>query len=895
MRHWARRAVLLVALLAPAAVAQSSRPAPGANELFAALAAPDHDARTERLRAIRGLLAEPGDARAVTVARAQLDGLLAAEAGAAAEQPPAIVMAALAGRIDGAISRLEKAAASGGEESETGSLPAYAWPALCGLAAVQTLGLLLGLAFMARRLRGAGRTQAVLTRLDQLSPRLDAVLARATLAEDNTADLRCAVSGALAELDAACRQTRVSIEASVAGACARLNEAGAFIEHTERVASALPALMGEAVDSVQARGLPGLDMVVARLEAVLESVSAAATPAERAALPNPALAQAEALAAVLAEIGTGLAGTVAELRAAQAAQSAGLGAPVAALDQLTARLEQAQADQAAAASASAEAMRARLDEALGGDVMAAIPAAVEALGAQLAPIELAAREAGALLAGIDGRVSAALGDVPGLAGRLEAACASLNASGVASARAQVAQLAAIEDGLTRQAALVGAALERNAREAAGLAARVEGGLADAAGAQSRQAEALECAITRHHEGSAAVMAAVAARADAALAVLAPEAGVLSATAQVLVSESAALRDAACRLETAASLPPAPDLPAWAASWQDGMGGMLAGLRDELAALRAVPQALSAPLEAIAARADAALAVLAPEAGLLNALGHRLAAEGGGLREAAGRIEAAALRPQESAMPVWGAALREEMRDIGGGLRAEIVAWRQAAPAQDLAPARLTALSAAIDGVAAAADRIAAGARAQESGLQRLTQAADLLQLAALRPQDTAASNWTAGLRAEVRDMAAGLRADLAELRQAAPAASAEPARMAALTAAIGGVVEAIGRVAARADAQEASLERMMAAAEAVQLAARAPAGPARLEHVAQECERAFGDIEAMAQAAMQGGAAQLPRDLPARLPELLRMIDLSINRLRGCATALALASDLRAA
>jgi hypothetical protein len=262
MRHWPRRAVLLVALLAPAAVAQSSRPAPGANELFAALAAPDHDARTERLRAIRGLLAEPGDARAVTVARAQLDGLLAAEAGAAAEQPPPIVMAALAGRIDGAISRLEKAAASGGEESEAGSLPAYAWPALCGLAAVQTLGLLLGLTFMARRLRGAGRTQAVLTRLDQLSPRLDAVLARATLAEDNTADLRCAVSGALAELDAASRQTRASIEASVAGACARLNEAGAFIEHTERVASALPALMGEAVDSVQARGLPGLDRVV---------------------------------------------------------------------------------------------------------------------------------------------------------------------------------------------------------------------------------------------------------------------------------------------------------------------------------------------------------------------------------------------------------------------------------------------------------------------------------------------------------------------------------------------------------------------------------------------------------------------------------------------------------
>jgi len=271
MAHAPRVTFCLLACILGAAPPARAQPvtAPRAAELFAALAAPDQAATTAQLRRAHDLLADGADANAIASARAQLELILARQAANPAPVP-AVVMAALANRIDGALARLDHAA-DVGEDVPSPAAP-WALSAIATLAVLQTVAILLGLALLARRLRGAARAPAVLARLDQLAPRLDAVLAHAaTVPQDSAKQASLAID----RLEAASARAQQDLHSAATAAIQRLGPAEAQLAQIDRIAHALPALMGEAVGAVEGRGLPPLTEAMTRLEAELRDAAAA--------------------------------------------------------------------------------------------------------------------------------------------------------------------------------------------------------------------------------------------------------------------------------------------------------------------------------------------------------------------------------------------------------------------------------------------------------------------------------------------------------------------------------------------------------------------------------------------------------------------------------------------
>jgi hypothetical protein len=117
--------------------------------------------------------------------------------------------------------------------------------------------------------------------------------------------------------------------------------------------------------------------------------------------------------------------------------------------------------------------------------------------------------------------------------------------------------------------------------------------------------------------------------------------------------------------------------------------------------------------------------------------------------------------------------------------------------------------------------------------------------------------------------------------------------------AVAQVSAAAARLTERAQAHDAAAARVARAALEV-AAAAAPGGAAadagtptlaRLSGLAAETEALLASAGTMAAAALGGEPGGLPPDVVADAPALLAAIELSIQRLRGTATALAMASD----
>jgi len=775
--------------LVGAARAQPDTHRPGAAELFAALAAPDREARVERLRVVRRMLANTGDAHAVEAARAQVDTLLLAEANAP-EQPPALVMATLAERIDTAVAALERSAAT-----PPASVPAAPDGALMlGLAAAQALLLGLGLAVLARRLGRA--IAACVARLDALAPVMAALPARVTVAEAETVGMREAEAAVLARFEVAVSQIHAELGQSAAanGASAlALTRAAGLAEQIERVANALPALMGEAAGTLETSCAPALVALTARLDAAVAGAEAALTGSPNEDAVRDTLDQAAALGDTLRELSAGFTASLTQLQEDGARHQAVRDGDADRLAQAWARLDQAATRQAGLVAA-----------------LTALPETVTAA---------AATAATAAFEGIAPQVTAALAPLAQLPGAVSAIANSAQAldDGIGRLHAgQTDQSAALTAAMAEHQAALGRALQQAGADGAALAARLDGSYAGVLTAlQTQQAGAADAAA----QLEAAVLASVeriGARADAALSLLTPEAGLLSATGARVAEAAQALQDAAAHVAIGSAAIQAAS-PA--------LGDVTEALRDAVAILRA----------------HAARAEMPPPDGA-------------------------------SVAPDWLPGLRAELMDGMTAVRVLLEHSPAPSPTMLLAQGSFSEdLRLAVDSVRDAAARLGAAV-----------------------PADIPSPAWLAGLRAELLDGMTAVRMALAE----PPRVAADPGRLGALTAAIAGVTDAVARVAAKAEAHEASLAAVIEAARDAAEAARAPAvqaGPARLEHVARECTLAFAEAEALARAALAGQRAALPPDLPVRLPALLHGIEGSIGRLRGCATALALASDTRAA
>jgi hypothetical protein len=222
------------------------------------------------------------------------------------------------------------------------------------------------------------------------------------------------------------------------------------------------------------------------------------------------------------------------------------------------------------------------------------------------------------------------------------------------------------------------------------------------------------------------------------------------------------------------------------------------------------------------------------------------------------------------------------------------------------------------GLGAAEQEVVAGIAVQSERLAALLERAETL--AALAPAIVSADPVARELEARLAgqgERIAGLlerNEQIGErLAEAAEALTDAPARQAAgayaeqsaqiaskeLEAATETVQRAVQRLLESAAAQEAALGRASQAASDVARLAAAPEtyaatdriGLAGLNGLASLAECLQGEAESLAASVLRGETVRLPAELVSQTPVMLAAIETSIHRLRGTATALALASD----
>jgi len=176
---------------------------------------------------------------------------------------------------------------------------------------------------------------------------------------------------------------------------------------------------------------------------------------------------------------------------------------------------------------------------------------------------------------------------------------------------------------------------------------------------------------------------------------------------------------------------------------------------------------------------------------------------------------------------------------------------------------------------------------REAAASLAAESAALLEAARARATNDAASG---AQEASSFDTMAGLAARLA---------AAEPALI-GLQAATETVQRAAARLLESAQAQDAAMARAEEAAADVARIVAAPRpdaaeGPALagLTGIASLAESLQGEAESLAACVLRGDTLRIPAELISQTPVMLAAIETSIHRLRGTATALALASDGR--
>jgi chromosome segregation ATPase len=731
-------------------------------------------------------------------------------------------------------------------------------------------------------------------------PALDAAAARMEESAASLAglqDLLADYGGAVSGLTAQAEQATDNLHAQLSVLQKRFETlAGAL---PERVTNALPPAMAElnsAADLLAELSTLSIGQTV-RLEDIVARVDklAADLPAVAHALES---ASKSLLARIDQDAGTSAAANQAAEDVAEMARLAR-----AAAESLGERLATAADAMEVRLAGSADRIEARLEAAAGAvseTLAGKLGTAAEAAGSLLigrtelaqAGLESAAlmvADAAATLPSIrDGLrdVTAELRSEAGVqTAALREAAASLAAEGAAlpkTARAHVAGDGASEGHPAPEPGRV----EALAQNLVMLTSRLETVLRAAEALHAEAAEQVESARAEEADQVATLFEVLAGRAEACLSALPGEAAALAATAAQLRGDAAELAATAMRMD--ADAPVADRMPAQAGAILNALQSVCQRLEDSLAALGGTGMALDEGVARIGREvrrlqdgSDSAQAGLAASAAAVQEAASMLKQGLAGVRATdAAQASDPAVQEVQAQLTVLTARLGAVLEDLG---------HRAAEPTQSTDTGRLErplldTLTAQADELAALLgqfDTLRAQAERMAAMLDRNEQVAERLAEAASAVADAA----TAVVERPV---------------QAPDTLAATQPALIGLQAATETVQRAAMRLLESAQAQDAALARAgQAAADVARLVTPPKADTAEghalagLHGLASLAESLQGEAESLAACVLRGDSVRIPSELITQTPVMLAAIETSIHRLRGTATALALASDGR--
>jgi hypothetical protein len=824
---------------------QVAKPAVGANQIFSALVQPDRPVEVGLLHGLRDTLARQPDPATLQSARAQVDTILQAEEKREGDMPPALVMSALASRMEAALAGLENARHVPPPPSPSPERP-WLVPALAAAAGSLALALVACLVFLAARTQPAEDTGDIRDTLNKIKRRLDdaaggmrQALSLADSARGDASDAVQEAGVAVVRLGAAAREAETKLRGSVDEAEQHLRAAAAIAGEFEQWLESLPSRLTEVFDRAEACGGGHLEAAAAQIAGGVAQLAEVA-----ASLPASQLALQETIEA-LAQADTASARALDALKAASERAEEQLPALVAAgVNAAHEGLQEGSNQEALEAIRSLGAHLERMGAALPEAVAQAVEKGVAiALGEAAASLEAAARVPALVSAELHALHVRGVEAIDLAAARL--ADAALETAGKAAAE-HVLQLAN----------LMGASRDAEAQAAPGMqnladrlleaATRLETALEAAELARERAVGDALAAKASQAESHEAVLEALSARADAAIGALPAEASALAASAAGLRAEATLLGETAERMEQAAA---------------EAAGHQPDGIVPALEAVAVAVQRIEERLR----RQDAGSDGLDEQASILMAEMQRAVSclEAGEARLTMAARHAVAATDDAMAMVAKGCAETES---------AAVSSRRFVLDVQALLAEQTARVSAILDSSEDVAVR---------------------LQTLLAREQRLKAEGGAA-LQGEVGTEAAFHAWDEGH---------------SALQAAISHVQTLVSRLVSGAEAQEAALERATNAAAAVAALIASPEGIQnssetrhtiqpetgvtlfQLTEMAKEAERLRRATESLASCALQGQVSVQSPEIFSQTPALLAAIDTCIHQLRGAGTALALASD----
>ncbi len=915
----------------------AARPAPptvGASQIFSALTQPDRVVEVELLRGLRDSLARKPDAAVLEAVRAQLDTILQAEEMRQGDMPPALVMSALASRMEAAVAGLEAA-----RQAQPPPRPLerpWLVPALAALAGLLATALAYCLTVLAGRAPppqdAADMSETLGTierRLEETAAGMHQALSLAETVRGEASDIIQQAAGTIGRLTSAAQEADTRLRGSIESAEQRLTAESAISVELRHWLESVPGRLAEAMDRAEASGARRLDSVAADIAAgfatLTESLPATALEWRKTI---EALAQAgeaetrirdevKSAAQRLEERLTAL--TAGNARVANEADFVRFAHDVrdanrpildfvtqlgARIDQMNASLPEAMAAVVAAGVARGGEAAAHVPQRLLEEVRALRLEGSEAIELACEKLTAIADDAGEKTAAFNAAQQA-----------LQNAAAALNQLAKDKAAVLEGASGVLNSQVSRLESSVGASQEAVAR--AGEA--VEAARADATSAAARLSECLDAAVRLpvHVEALRVVTSRLQAEAATGTGHVALD------LAGTPVTSVRGMNDAADRML------------ALLARMEAALGAE-AVVRDRQAAEAPALQtsqaeSTAARLEALFARADASVGAIGAETAALAASAAELRADAELLRAVALRMErgaadeagecqmlesllAAARRIEDNTMlqTIAADAMGETAAGISGDLQRAAssmsageaslsMAARVVATATEEAmatlmklPGRAGAADAVADGIVADAQKFLTVQTARLAELlDRSEKFVGLLQAAASQEADAAGAS-TAALRTH------------AASEMSLHAADDERAHVLKVIAEVQALAS---NLASRAEAQEVALERVTQAASAV-AALVAPgerlrmAGEAgwqsggamgvtqtQVTSLAKHAELLRHSTEKLASSALRGEVPSLSADLVSHTPTLLATIETCIHHLRGAGTALALASD----
>jgi hypothetical protein len=828
---------------------QVAKPAVGANQIFSALVQPDRPVEVGLLHGLRDTLARQPDPATLQSARAQVDTILQAEEKREGDMPPALVMSALASRMEAALAGLENARHVPPPPSPSPERP-WLVPALAAAAGSLALALVACLVFLAARTQPAEDTGDIRDTLNKIKRRLDdaaggmrQALSLADSARGDASDAVQEAGVAVVRLGAAAREAETKLRGSVDEAEQHLRAAAAIAGEFEQWLESLPSRLTEVFDRAEACGGGHLEAAAAQIAGGVAQLAEVA-----ASLPASQLALQETIEA-LAQADTASARALDALKAASERAEEQLPALVAAgVNAAHEGLQEGSNQEALEAIRSLGAHLERMGAALPEAVAQAVEKGVAiALGEAAASLEAAARVPALVSAELHALHVRGVEAIDLAAARLADAALEIAGKAVAEPTAQqVLQLAN----------LMGASPDAEAQAAPGMrnladrlleaATRMETALEAAELARERAVGDALAAKASQAESHEAVLEALSARADAAIGALPAEASALAASAAGLRAEATLLGETAERMEQAAA---------------EAAGHQPDGIVPALEAVAVAVQRIEERLR----RQDAGSDGLDEQASILRAEMQRAVSclEAGEARLTMAARHAVAATDDAMAMVAKGCAETES---------AAVSSRRFVLDVQALLAEQTARVSAILDSSEDVAVR---------------------LQTLLAREQRLKAEGGAA-LQGEVGTEAAFHAWDEGH---------------SALQAAISHVQTLVSRLVSGAEAQEAALERATNAAAAVAALIASPEGIQnssetrhtiqpetgvtlfQLTEMAKEAERLRRATESLASCALQGQVSVQSPEIFSQTPALLAAIDTCIHQLRGAGTALALASD----